>query len=214
MNPASPDSTYSSGATDSRTSERPGERASADPGMADDSNELQRIADRDEGALATFYDRWVQSVYAAVVQLLHDADDAEDVLEQTFWQVWERAATFDPARGSVRTWVLTIARSRALDRLRARARRPESVPLSEFVATDQPDPSESVEAQERREQVGRALASIPEEQRRAIELAYFGGLTQSEIAERLRQPIGTVKTRMRLGMQKLRALLLATREEI
>jgi RNA polymerase sigma-70 factor (ECF subfamily) len=181
--------------------------------VADDVTELERIAGGDEAALATFYDRWVQSVYAAVLQLLRDADDAEDVLEETFWQVWGRASTFDPARGSVRTWVLTIARNRALDRLRARARRPESVPLPELIASDHPDPSESVEAQERREQVGRALASLPDEQRRAIELAYFGGLTQSEIAERLRQPIGTVKTRMRLGMQKLRALLVVAREE-
>jgi len=207
MNPASPESTYPSGATDTS------ERRSADAAASDDAAVLARIASGDEAALAAFYDRWVQPVYSVVVQLLRDADDAEDVLEETFWQVWGRASTFDPARGTARTWVLTIARNRALDRIRARARGPESVPLPELLASDQPDASESAEAQERREQVAHALAAIPADQRRALELAYFGGYTQTEIAERLQQPVGTVKTRMRLGMQKLRALLLATREE-
>lgn len=206
MNPASPESTYPPGATDAR--------APAGAEVADDAAVLaRRIAGGDETALAAFYDRWVQPVYCAVVQLLRDADDAEDVLEETFWRVWERAATFDPARGTARTWVLTIARSRALDRLRARGRDPELAPLSELVASEAPDPSVGVEAQERREQVARALAALPDEQRRALELAYFGGYTQREIAEWLQQPVGTIKTRMRLGMQKMRALLITAHEE-
>lgn len=213
MNPATPDSTYPSSANDARAAARSAERATGDDAAAEDAALLQRAATGDELALGVFYDRWVQPVYAVVVQMLRDPDDAEDVLEETFWQVWERAATFDPARGTARTWVLTIARSRALDRLRARGRRPEAGPVPEFVASDEPDPLESAEAQERREQVARALATLPAEQRRALELAYFGGYTQNEIAERLQQPVGTIKTRTRLAMQKLRALLLATREE-
>ena len=204
MNPASPESTYSSGAARARD---------GDPAASEDVVLLRRIAGGDESALATLYDRWVQRVYGVIAQLLRDADGAEDVLEETFWQVWQRAATFDPERGTPRAWLLTIARSRALDRLRARERAPESVALSELVPSDAPDPAESVEAQERRAQVAHALAALPDEQRQAIELAYFGGYTQSEIAERLHQPLGTIKTRMRLGMQKLRALLSAAREE-
>lgn len=209
MNPASPESTYPSGATGARAPER----TSVDAGASDDAALLGRIAGGDEAALATFYDRWVQPVYAVIVHLLRDADDAEDVLEETFWQVWERAAAFDSARGTARTWVLTLARSRTLDRLRVRGRRPESVPLPDLIASEEPDPLASVEAQERREQVARALAALPSEQRRALELAYFGGYTQSEIAERLEQPVGTIKTRMRLGMQKMRALLFTASEE-
>lgn len=193
---------------------RGAEHAGADLAASDDVVLLHHIAKGDDVALATFYDRWVQPVYTIVVHLLRDADEAEDVLEETFWQVWQRAAAFDPARGSPRTWVLTIARSRALDRLRARGRRPDAAPLPDLLASNEPDPAASMEAQERREQVTRALATLPEQQRRALELAYFGGFTQSEIAEHLKQPVGTIKTRMRLGMQKLRALLLATRGEI
>ena len=207
MNPASPESTYSSGAANARGG------GPVAPGVDEDVVLLRRIAGGDDAALAMLYDRWVQPVYGVVVQLLRRADDAEDVLEETFWQVWERAAAFDPGRGTPRAWLLTIARSRALDRVRARGRAPESVPLSELVPSDTPDPAASVEAEERRMYVARALASLPDEQRQAIELAYFGGYTQSEIAEQLHAPIGTIKTRMRLGMRKLRALLVAPREE-
>jgi RNA polymerase sigma-70 factor (ECF subfamily) len=180
----------------------------------DDAAVVQRMAGGDEGALAAFYDHWVPQVYSLVAQLLRDADEAEDVVEETFWQVWQRAASYDPARGTVRTWVLTIARTRALDHLRARQRRPEPVVLEELVpAGDDADPSLDAESRERRQLVMDALAALPAEQRRALELAYFGGFTQTEIAERLAEPLGTVKTRMRLGMRKLRDTLLGLREE-
>lgn len=180
----------------------------------DDAAVVQRMAGGDEGALAAFYDRWVSQVYSLVAQMLRDADEAEDVVEETFWQVWQRASSYDPARGTVRTWVLTIARTRALDHLRARQRRPEPVALEELVpAGDDADPSLDAESRERRQLVMDALAALPTEQRRALELAYFGGFTQTEIAERLAEPLGTVKTRMRLGMRKLRDTLLGLREE-
>jgi RNA polymerase sigma-70 factor (ECF subfamily) len=150
----------------------------------------------------------------------------EDVVEETFWQVWRQVDRFTAERGSVQTWVLTIARSRALDRLRARRRlREDSIDASPG-GTDQSgtaaeaavvrstsDPLLDVEHSERRRLVMEALAELPHEQREALELGYFGGLSQSEIAERTGQPLGTIKTRMRLAMQKLRERLSLLREE-
>jgi len=182
----------------------------------DDAAVMRRIADGDEQALALLYDKWVQPVYALVVQILRDRDEAEDVVEETFWQVWQRASSYDFARGAVHSWILTIGRSRALDRLRARQRRKgESLADRSDVASvlvAPTDPSHDAEGRERRAVVLDALAQLPEEQRRALELAYYGGLSQTEIAEQLQQPLGTVKTRMRLGMLKLRDKLGILRE--
>lgn len=179
----------------------------------DDLLVVRRIADGDESALATLYDRWAQSVYSLAAHLLKDADGAEDLVEETFWQVWQRAASYDPSRGTVRTWLLTIGRSRALDRLRARKRGREEIATDLSLVRDpRSDPSQEVEGAERRQLVYSALTELPEDQRRALELAYFRGLSQSEIAEFLGEPLGTIKTRMRLGMQKLRDKLIGLRE--
>lgn len=167
----------------------------------------------DESALATLYDRWSQSVYSVVAHLLKDADGAEDVVEESFWQVWQRASSYDPSRGTVRSWLLTIARSRALDRLRGRKRNPEDSAADLNIIRDpRSDPSQEAEGAERSQLVYGALVELPEEQRRTLELAYFRGLSQSEIADALGVPLGTVKTRMRLGMQKLRDKLIVLRE--
>lgn len=201
MNPSRPDQAYSS-------------RAPA-PAPSDDVTTISRIANGDEAALATLYDRWAQTVYSLVFQLLRDADAAEDVVEETFWQVWHRATSYDISRGTVRTWILTIGRSRALDRLRSRKRNREDISddLSLSLVRDpRSDPSQMAEGAERRQLVYSALSELPDEQRRALELAYFRGLSQSEIAEFLGEPLGTVKTRMRLGMQKLRDKLIGLRE--
>jgi len=165
------------------------------------------MAEGDESALGLLYDQWIQPVYSLVVQLLRDADEAEDVVEETFWQAWQRAASYDVSRGTVRTWLLTIARSRALDRLRVRNRRRDETPVTADVAIDERDPLLDLEGRERRDLVLSALNELPPDQRRALELAYFRGLTQSEIAETLGEPLGTIKTRMRLGMMKLREKL-------
>ncbi|MGI8546014.1 MAG: sigma-70 family RNA polymerase sigma factor, partial [Gemmatimonadaceae bacterium] len=154
---------------------------------------------------AALYDRWLQPVYSLVVHLLKDADEAEDVVEETFWQIWQRASSYDATRGTARTWILTICRSRALDRLRSRQRQREDASADIAVLRDTAaDPSANAEGAERREMVFNALGELPHDQRRALELAYFRGLSQSEIAEFLGEPLGTIKTRMRLGMQKLR----------
>ncbi|MEO6864958.1 MAG: sigma-70 family RNA polymerase sigma factor [Gemmatimonadaceae bacterium] len=172
---------------------------------SDDASVVKRIADGDESALATLYDRWSQPVYSLVAHLLKDADGAEDVVEETFWQVWQRASSYDASRGTVRTWILTIGRSRALDRIRGRKRSREDIGTDISLIRDPgADPSQEAEGAERSRMVYNALAELPADQRRALELAYFRGLSQSEIAEFLSEPLGTIKTRMRLGMQKLR----------
>ena len=182
---------------------------------SDDASIVRRIADGDESALATLYDRWSQPVYSLVAHLLRDADGAEDVVEETFWQVWQRASSYDASRGTVRTWVLTIGRSRALDRMRSRRRNREDGTTTADLAVlrDQTsDPSQDAEGAERRQLVYAALSELPDDQRLALELAYFRGLSQSEIAQFLGEPLGTIKTRMRLGMQKLRDRLIGLRE--
>jgi len=171
----------------------------------------------DERALGALYDRWFPIVSALVARMLKSADDVEDVVEETFWQVWRQANRFTEGRGSVQTWIVTIARSRALDRLRAvRRLREESIEdtTANVVAFAEPvfarapnDPSIDVEHRERRRLIVEALAELPAEQRQALELGYFGGLTQSEIADRTGQPLGTVKTRTRTALARLADLL-------
>jgi RNA polymerase sigma-70 factor, ECF subfamily len=179
----------------------------------DDASVVKRIADGDEAALAILYDRWSQAVYSLIAHLLKDADGAEDVVEETFWQVWQRASSYDASRGTVRTWILTIGRSRALDRVRSRKRNREDFTTDLTLVRDpRSDPAQEAEGAERRQLVYSALSELPEEQRRALELAYFRGLTQAEISEFLGEPLGTIKTRMRLGMQKLRDRLVGLRE--
>jgi RNA polymerase sigma-70 factor, ECF subfamily len=180
---------------------------------------------RDERALGAFYDRWFPVVNGLVTRVLKSADDVEDVVEETFWQAWRQADRFTAERGSVQTWLLTMARSRALDRLRATRRlREDSIDESgaeergtvggvdPSVLRSSNDPSLDVEHAEVRGLVVAALAELPREQREALELGYFGGLSQSEIAERTGQPLGTIKTRMRLALQKLRERLSLLRE--
>ena len=188
-----------------------------------DAELVRRMQSGDERALGTFYDRWYPIVNGLVARMLKSADDVEDVVEETFWQVWRQANRFAEGRGSVQTWVLTIARSRALDRLRAtRRRREDSIDdagAENLASSVEPtfvraanDPSLAVEHNERSQLIRAALGELPREQREALELGYFKGLSQSEIAEQTGQPLGTIKTRMRLAMQKLRDRLSPLRE--
>lgn len=194
------------GATESRREHQGAELAARDPV---DSALLERMRARDEGALAELYDRWSDRVHSLAVHLLRNPRDAEDIVEETFWQAWRGASRYDVARGAVGTWLLTICRSRALDRLRARRRRPEDASLDEAPSIADPaaDPADAMVAGETGRIVRAALMELPGEQRQALELAYFGGLSQSEIAEKTGQPLGTIKTRMRLAMNKLRESL-------
>lgn len=186
--------------------------------LSGDAELVRRMASGDEAALGLLYDRWVALVHSLVLHLLRDPREAEEVVEETFWQAWRQAARYEAARAGVSTWLSTIARSRALDRLRA-TRRSRETPFSgaEADGLEQRVPDESAagdpqlaaEEAERRARVRRALAELPSEQREVLELAYFGGLSQSEIAERTKQPLGTVKTRVRLALEKLRGRLTA-----
>ena len=184
---------------------------------------VERMQRGDEQALSAFYARWFPVVSALISRILKSADDVEDVVEETFWQAWRQAHRFSADRGSVQTWVVTIARSRALDRLRATRRlredtideggSPEGAPSGGAMLPSSSNPALDAEHAERRRLVIAALGELPTEQREALELGYFGGLSQSEIAERTGQPLGTVKTRMRLAMLKLRDRLAPLRED-
>jgi len=183
--------------------------------MTRDHALVQRMAAGDERALGELYDRHGRVMYALACAIVGERADADEVVVDVFGQAWRGAARYEPARGSVGSWLATIARTRALDLVRARGRRSRAleraVQLSEggvanpVAADDAPD--RDAERSETRRLVTHALTDLPEPQRRAIELAYFGGLSQSEIAAQLGEPLGTVKTRIRDGMAKLRALL-------
>jgi RNA polymerase sigma-70 factor (ECF subfamily) len=166
----------------------------------------------DERAIATLYDRYGGVLYAVAYRIVGQRADAEEVVIESFAQAWRDAPRFEGSRGSVAGWLTMIARSRALDLVRARVRRERITASAAAARADTPlamgrsggDPSSSYDLAERRRQVQLALDTLSPPQRQAIELAYFEGLSQSEIAERLQEPLGTIKTRVRLGMQKLR----------
>lgn len=178
---------------------------------------LSAVADGDLTAFESLYDRHAPVVYALLLRILGNADDAQEVLQEAFVKAWSSAAKYDAGRGSEAAWLISIARSRGIDRLRSRKIRAERENdagreishRSAFV-----DPArgadDAIRSQEQKAVRG-ALAELPEAQRRALELAYFEGLSQSEIAERLGEPLGTIKTRMQLGMKKLRERLQAFR---
>ncbi len=176
--------------------------------QAADVDLLHAVARGDELALGSLYDRYRIILFGMLMRILNSREEAEDVLQEVLLQVWRRAADFDEQRGRPFTWLVTLARSRAIDRLRqlgARRRLVDSA--AQNTPEEASDAVKNTLHSEQREIVQRALAELPEEQRRILILAYFDGLTQSEIAAKISTPLGTVKTRMRSGMIKLRELL-------
>lgn len=176
---------------------------------------IAKTAQGDQAAFGTFYDLTSPRVHGLVLKMVRDPSTAEEVTLDVFTQVWRQAHTYDEERGSPIGWLLTLARSRAIDRIRAvRAERGRQAPveLAETVADERQNPEEAGLQSERRSLVQQALARLSPEQREAIALAYFSGLSQTEVAAKLALPLGTVKTRMRLGLMKLRDLL-ASHEE-
>ncbi len=168
------------------------------------------VARNESWALAELYDRYVRLVFSLALKVLNDRASAEEIAQEVFTKVWRGARDFDGKRGKFSSWLIGIAHHQCIDELRRRRVRPvaestDETPLSEL-ASDQ-DPAEVAEYAFERARVRRALAQIPIEQRIVIELAFFQGLTHQEIAERSGDPLGTVKTRVRLGMQKLKELL-------
>lgn len=171
---------------------------------------VQRIAKNDQSALATLYDETNRLAYGLILRVLGDASVAEEVLLDVYTQIWRQAANYDTGRGSPIAWLMTIARTRAIDRLRSGwqdRQRKEPLDLLNDRETSVASPEEATVASERQKFVRAALSSLTPEQREVIELAYYGGLSHSEIALKLNQPLGTVKTRTRLGMMKLREAL-------
>ena len=171
---------------------------------------ITRIAAGDRDAFSRFYDLLAPTAFGLIRRVLRDPEAAADVLQEVFWQVWREAPRYDPKRGSPEAWLVMRAKTRAIDRLRSIRRRDRTfvAPVDESVVRrdDGPADNPAVVAEDRG-LVQAALAQLPEPQRRVIELAFFEGLTQSEIATRLGEPLGTVKTRARLGLERLRGAL-------
>jgi len=171
---------------------------------------LARVAQGDREAFGRFYDAFAGLALGLIRRILRDPAASEEVLQEVFWQIWLEAGRYDPRRGSPEAWVVMRAKARAIDRLRAIRRREKTfvAPVDEAVTRSSEAPGENPGvAAETRGLVRSALDGLPEAQRRVVELAFFEGLTQSEIASRLGEPLGTVKTRARLGLERLRSLL-------
>jgi RNA polymerase sigma-70 factor (ECF subfamily) len=171
---------------------------------------ITRIAAGDRDAFSRFYDLLAPTAFGLIRRVLRDPEAAAEVLQEVFWQVWREAPQYDPKRGSPEAWLVMRAKTRAIDRLRSIRRRDRTfvAPVDESVAQRNEGPAENpAVVAEDRGLVRTALAQLPEPQRRVIELAFFEGLTQSEIAVRLGEPLGTVKTRARLGLERLRGAL-------
>ena len=165
------------------------------------------VAGGDEDALGQLYDRFGRVAYGLALRILRDDRLAEDAVQEAFLAVWRQAASFRPDRAKAQTWVLTLVHRRAVDLVRREERRRADVLEPGRRGRRGASAAEDAELRDRRAAVQRALAQLPEEQRRPIELAYYGGLSQSELAERLGEPLGTIKSRMFTGLKRLRDLL-------
>jgi len=172
---------------------------------------LQRIARGDSAALGALYDRYATTLYSLGIRMLGDAQAAEELVQEVLIRVWRQATSYSKERGAPSTWIFGIARNLAIDELRRRGARPQTavddaeVYIAQLEADD--DPVEQVSQRMQHDEVVRALDQLSSVQRRVLELAYYNGLSQSEIAAQLGDPLGTVKTRMRTGLQRLRTLL-------
>jgi RNA polymerase sigma-70 factor (ECF subfamily) len=170
----------------------------------------------DGHAIAALYDRYSNLVFSLGLRMLGDREATEELVQEVFVRAWRQAATYQPSLGKLSNWLLGIARNLAVDELRKRAARPQrsagdpEEQLSTIASTNTDDPAEQLEIGDQRDEVRRALDALPPPQRQVIELAYYSGLTQTEIAALLNDPLGTVKTRMRLATYKLRELLRET----
>jgi RNA polymerase sigma-70 factor (ECF subfamily) len=185
-------------------------QASAIGATADaDLRLVGRLASGDLDAAGELYDRHAAKVLALARRILRDQGDAEDIVQEVFSQAWRTATRFEPGRGTVAGWLLMIARTRAIDRLRARLARPDTTGdvLLDRMPGHSEAQSDTLIAREQYERIRQGLGALPAEQRTALELAYFEGLSQSEIAERLAAPLGTIKTRIRTALTTLRRSL-------
>jgi RNA polymerase sigma factor (sigma-70 family) len=167
---------------------------------------VEAVARADEDALGELYDRFGKVAYGLAYKIVQDAALAEDAVQEAFLQIWRSAGAYRPERGKASTWLLTFVHRRAVDLVRREQKR-RALPVVGDPEGSGPGADEAAVTRSRREIVQDALRRLPAEQREPIELAYYGGLTQSELAERLDQPLGTIKSRMFTGLQRLRVLL-------
>jgi RNA polymerase sigma-70 factor (ECF subfamily) len=178
-----------------------------------DEELLLGISRGDASAVAALYDRYAPRAFGLILQILKNQTDAEDVVQETFLQVWQQAGRFDPDKGKPVVWLLMLARSRAIDQLRKKQSRLVTIPAS---LPEQPSSnlaaSDEVQLKESQKLTCSALCTLPHEQQEPIRLAFYEGLTHLEIAQHLQLPLGTVKTRIRTGMQRLRTSLAASGE--
>jgi RNA polymerase sigma-70 factor (ECF subfamily) len=187
-------------------------KSTPDYARYDDERLIRLIAQQQEGALAQLYDRYNRLVFSLAFTVVDDRATAEEITLDVFMRVWQKADTYRADQAKVSTWLTHIARNHAIDILRRRSVRPDhfAVPLEDAPfrsEAPEQDPQEMTELSLQRKRVHAALARLPDDQRQALLLAYFGGYTHSQIAETLKQPLGTIKTRLRLAMQKLREFL-------
>jgi RNA polymerase sigma-70 factor, ECF subfamily len=178
----------------------------------DDAVLMRLIANSKTEALSVLYDRYARLVYGLALQATGEPASAEEVTQDTFLRAWENAATYQSEKGKVSTWLASIARNRSIDLMRRKQARRENTQVSldelpSFTLQGNENVENEVDLRSKQRAVRRALAKLPEDQRKALALAYFRGMTHEQIAESLGQPLGTVKTRIRLGMQKLRLCL-------
>ncbi|MDA1280381.1 MAG: sigma-70 family RNA polymerase sigma factor [Chloroflexi bacterium] len=174
---------------------------------------LEHVGDKDRDALATLYDRYGRRVFALAVRILSDAVSAEEVTQDVFLSVWRRGATYTSKKGKFTTWLFSIAHNRTIDELRKRRRdrSRSNDDIDDHLNLESGDisPADATVAQSEYARIRTILEALPEEQKNVVELSYFKGLTQTEIAEKTGQPLGTVKTKMRLALKKLRTELSA-----
>lgn len=182
--------------------------------QVEDQAAIRRMAAGDASGLSDLYDRYSRGIFSLAFRILQDQGEAEEVTQDVFAQAWRQAARYDTSRGVVVAWLLMMARSRAIDRLRARAGRPplqeEDPSLLRGLTDDAIPADDMVVSAEQAARLRAALGQLPLLKRTAIELAFYEGLTHVEIAERLEQPLGTVKTRIRLGLLQLREAMTET----
>jgi RNA polymerase sigma-70 factor (ECF subfamily) len=176
-----------------------------------DTGLLRQIAGGDRSAFAEFYDRHSVLMFSVASRILNDPAEAEDVLQEAFMQIWEKAGKFDPGLGRASSWAAILVRNRAIDRIRSAQRRTrlaqEAGPELAFAAAESGTANEIVHGAEKAKLIQSAIGVLPADQRKAIELAYFSGLTHTEISEKLQEPLGTIKARIRRGLLKLREQL-------
>lgn len=196
-----------------RSTRSPPDRVVVREIQPDDEELVQGVARRETQAFTRLYDRHADLIYSVALRVLADPLLAQDMTQEVFLRLWRAPSAYDPSRGRFVSWLVSVARNRAVDEVRLRGRR-RLREAGENSGDDPPDqhaedPQRAVQVDADRMAVRRALALLPDEQRVPIEMAYFGGLTQQEIAAQLNQPLGTIKTRMRLAMKKLRVALSA-----